>query len=146
MSMHIFLENILEIFLKEEKTKSLSFEEKEILQEISTLVAVIVNSGKPFGTESNQIYSTFERLQPYLPASIRPEQLRILCNLCYMGRLVKATHTDEWIISESPSATPTPRYPLYDPRYKGAFGKGFRDWMAHGGEVVGPGESKFFLR
>lgn len=145
MSMHIFLENILEMFLKEEKPKSL--EEKEVLQEISILVTVIISSRKPYETESNQIYSAFNRLQPYLPSGIDPEELRILCNLCYMGKLVNITDTEEWIISETPpTPTPTPRgYSFYDPRYRDAYGKGFRDLITQGAETVGPGEVKIFF-
>lgn len=143
MSMHIFLENILEMFLKEEKAGSL--EEKEVLREISILVGVIRSSRKPYETESNQIYSAFKRLQPYLPSAVDPEQLRILCNLCYMAKLVNITSTEDWITSE-PTPVPTPKgYSPYDPRHRGAYGKGFRDLITQGAETVGPGEVKIFF-
>lgn len=143
MSMHFFFQNILEMFLKGEEPTSL--EEKEVLREISTLVAVIVSNGKPYVAESNQIYCAFKRLESYLPESISPEQLRILCNLCYMGKLTNATTIEDWTIPEPSHVLTSNGHSVYDPRYRGAYGKGFRDLIAHGAEVVGFGEVKIFF-
>lgn len=143
MSMNVFFENILDIFSKKEETESLSLEERMTLHEVSMLVRPM---NEPYKAESNQIHSAFERLAVYLPSGIKPEELRILCNLCYIVKLMNIDNTKCWVgPPEQQTRKPkTPTLP-YDPRIKGAFGKGFRDWVTQGADIVGPGENEFFL-